>query len=449
MNNHQPSANAQKKRAIDDQKNKEPNAVDHKKQKVVSNVEEKGKNRKVFKKSSDNLVAIDIETFDSNLELSTNSGSEGSVGSVLSLSEIDKSDIIEIDFECRLIPDDQALIRRNKTVSYRQLFKRPTSANKGPSMQKDDLIGKQYKINKLMGKGTFSHVYLCKDIFKNQEMALKAFVMRNQSSIAKGEYLIAQHLKSLDPTDKYRFVKMLDIFRIRNQFFIVYEWLGLSIYDYMSKVRKKNYTVKEILEISKQCVACLDFLHKNFIIHTDIKPENILFMDPIDSSNQLSSTRVKIIDFGSSIMNSDSSARHYGTVTTRHYRAPEIVLHCNFSYPIDVWSFGITLFEMYTQILLFPSVISNLEHITIMTFTLGQLPNCLQNAKPDTFKRINALDKQEAKKKYKVFEKYFNENDKDAVQMSKFIKRMLIYDPRKRPTFAQLLSDPFIANSNS
>ena len=133
------------------------------------------------------------------------------------------------------------------------------------------------------------------------------FTIRNQSPLVKSEYLINLHLKSKDPEDKYHFVKMLDTFRIRNQFFLVYECLNLSLYDFMSKVRKQNYTINEIKHIAKQMIECFDFLHSNQIIHTDIKPENILFIDPLNNKNQLTTTRIKIIDFGSSIFNSETN----------------------------------------------------------------------------------------------------------------------------------------------
>ena len=176
-----------------------------------------------------------------------------------------------------------------------------------------------------------------------------------------------------------------------------------------------------------------------------INLENILFIDPIDSRNQLTSTRIKLIDFGSSIMNTSDDRKKFGTVTTRHYRAPEVVMKLSegWSYPIDVFSVGITIFEMYTQKLLFPSVISNLQHFVIMTFTLGELPTTYRKQKPNYFAHLQELDENEIKK-YKPFEKYFNYTDNESVLLARFIRRMVIYDQTKRATMRQLISDPFL-----
>lgn len=369
--------------------------------------------------------------------------SNGSASSVTSVDqEPPDSEIEPIGIECRMIDENASVIRKSKAIPYRTLFKKPGNAEF--DLRKDDLIGRQYKVIKMMGKGTFSKVYSCLDTMANKLIALKIFTQRNQASLVKIETQIAMHLKRADPMDHYNFVKILDLFRCRNQFFIVYENLSLSLYDYMATVRKKAYTVKELRVIAKQVVATMEFLHRQKVVHTDLKPENILLVDPV-VKGQLTSLRVKIIDVGSSCFCLSESSRNFGTVTTRHYRAPEVLMKLNWSFPIDVFSAGVTLFELYTQILLFPAVISNLQHIVIMSCTLGKLPSLYRRSKPHYFEHIDALDEQE-QQKYKAFEKYFDFNDADSGQLYKFLRRMLIYEPNKRATMKELLSDPFIKN---
>lgn len=394
----------------------------------------------------DGYLSLNQATYEQSTAFSATSttSSNGSAGSVVSIDQNPPdSEIEKIDFPCRAIDQHDSVIRKSKAIPYRALFKQPGTAEF--DLRKDDLIGKQYKVIKLMGKGTFSKVYSCRDTLANKEIALKIFTQRNQVSLVKIETQIAFHLKNADPTDNFNFVKILDLFRCRNQFFIVYENLSLSLYDYMVNVRKAGYTIKELRVISKQTVATLEFLHRQRICHTDLKPENILLVDPI-VKGQPASLRIKIIDFGSSVMCFSETAQNNGTVTTRHYRAPEVLMKLNWSFPIDVFSVGVTIFELYTQILLFPAVISNLEHIVIMSCTLGKLPSMYRRRKPHYFKHIDALDEQEVAK-HKPFEKYFDFANADVSQLYKFLRRMLAYDPVKRATMKDLLTDPFIKNA--
>lgn len=120
----------------------------------------------------------------------------------------------------------------------------------------------------------------------------------------------------------------------------------------------------------------------------------------------------------------------------------------NWSFPIDVFSVGVTIFELYTQILLFPAVISNLQHIVIMSCALGKLPPMYRRQKPHYFTHIDALDEQEIAK-HKRFETYFNFADDESTQLYKFLRRMLVYEPNKRATMKELLTDPFILNERT
>ena len=113
------------------------------------------------------------------------------------------------------------------------------------------------------------------------------------------------------------------------------------------------------------------------VTHTDLKPENVLFVSPGDwraewvanptssaKSNggqpnakqvrRMRDTRVKLIDFGSATFDWE---HHSSVVSTRHYRAPEVILELGWSHPCDVWSIGCIIFELYnvstTSIFLF------------------------------------------------------------------------------------------------
>uniref|UniRef100_A0A2P2MPD9 dual-specificity kinase n=1 Tax=Rhizophora mucronata TaxID=61149 RepID=A0A2P2MPD9_RHIMU len=129
-------------------------------------------------------------------------------------------------------------------------------------------------------------------------------------------------------------------------------------------------------------------MHGLRLIHTDLKPENILLVSadyvkvpeykhssrsPRDSSyfrRVPKSSAIKVIDFGSTTY--ERQDQNY-IVSTRHYRAPEVILGLGWSYPCDVWSIGCILVELCTGEALFQTH-ENLEHLAMMERVLGPLP---------------------------------------------------------------------------
>ncbi|GFP99037.1 serine/threonine-protein kinase afc2 [Phtheirospermum japonicum] len=124
-------------------------------------------------------------------------------------------------------------------------------------------------------------------------------------------------------------------------------------------------------------------MHDLHLIHTDLKLENILLVSqeylkgssrsPKDSSyckRVPKSSAIKVIDFGSTTY--DKKDQSY-IVSTRHYRAPEVILGLGWSYPCDIWSVGCILVELCSGEALFQTH-ENLEHLAMMERVLGQLP---------------------------------------------------------------------------
>lgn len=124
-------------------------------------------------------------------------------------------------------------------------------------------------------------------------------------------------------------------------------------------------------------------LHDLNLIHTDLKPENILLVHngyqtftynrviPTSSTTAqrnekqrkvLLDTEIRLIDFGSATFEDEY---HSSVVSTRHYRAPEIILNLGWSYPCDIWSIGCILVEFFTGDALFQTH-DNLEHLAMM-----------------------------------------------------------------------------------
>ncbi|XP_058001750.1 serine/threonine-protein kinase AFC3 isoform X3 [Hevea brasiliensis] len=126
-------------------------------------------------------------------------------------------------------------------------------------------------------------------------------------------------------------------------------------------------------------------MHDLRLIHTDLKPENILLVSSEymkvpgckkNSSDEThfrclpKSSAIKLIDFGSTAFDNQN---HSSIVSTRHYRAPEVILGLGWTYPCDLWSVGCILVELCLGEALFRTH-ENLEHLAMMERVLGPLP---------------------------------------------------------------------------
>lgn len=92
-----------------------------------------------------------------------------------------------------------------------------------------------------------------------------------------------------------------------------------------------------------QMIVALDLVHSLHMIHCDLKPENVLV-------KSISKCEIKIIDFGSSCFIQDHLSSY---IQSRSYRAPEVILGCNYDYKIDIWSLGCIIAEIWTGYVLF------------------------------------------------------------------------------------------------
>ncbi|PRP73577.1 hypothetical protein PROFUN_02586 [Planoprotostelium fungivorum] len=133
----------------------------------------------------------------------------------------------------------------------------------------------------------------------------------------------------------------------------------------------KTFGLPEIAKITVQIISCLQMLHAENIIHGDLKPENIIFKHPIRLTSEhieeheasfrgmkastegprkkFTSVALKIADFGNAIDRSDSHLYYDNfEVQSLLYRAPEVLFGAPFDTPIDMWSVGCVLWDIYS-----------------------------------------------------------------------------------------------------
>eukprot|EP00756_Hemistasia_phaeocysticola_P054724 Hpha_TRINITY_DN30633_c0_g1::TRINITY_DN30633_c0_g1_i1::g.18251::m.18251 len=193
---------------------------------------------------------------------------------------------------------------------------------------------------------------------------------------------------------------------------IVFPMLGYSLLTHLKQVG--TFLLSEIAEIAWQMGKGLNYLHEHLhIIHTDLKPENILLDTPrITSSGGRrliapKSMGIRIIDFGGSTPLDHKSM----VVSTRPYRAPEVLLGECWGEGIDMWSVGCILAELHTGNMLLRTGVGgdDREHLAMMEQLLGPMPKYYADAPANTpeqplFDAQRRLDKSWLKEAPQVFE---------------------------------------------
>lgn len=126
-------------------------------------------------------------------------------------------------------------------------------------------------------------------------------------------------------------------------FFIITEFLpGGSLRSFLHKQNHASLPLPELVLIALGVARGMEYIHSQGVVHRDLKPENIL----LDCSADPASMNVKIADFGISC--EERLCEEVGEEDSGTYRwmAPEMVRHRPYSRKVDVYSFGLLLWEM-------------------------------------------------------------------------------------------------------
>ena len=173
------------------------------------------------------------------------------------------------------------------------------------------------------------------------------------------EIKILELLRQTGRCNEHNIVEMKCFFYHKEHLVIVTELLRQNLFEFGKYIAENNepqyFTRTRLCYIARQCLISLNFIHNMGLVHSDIKPENILL-------SSYSKARVKVIDFGSSCYLTDRQSSY---IQSRSYRAPEVVLGLPYDGKIDIWSLGCVIAEMYTGQVTFQneSVVSMLSRI--------------------------------------------------------------------------------------
>uniref|UniRef100_A0A6B2L5E2 non-specific serine/threonine protein kinase n=1 Tax=Arcella intermedia TaxID=1963864 RepID=A0A6B2L5E2_9EUKA len=357
----------------------------------------------------------------------------------------------------------------------------------------DDCFNNKYKILAKLGWGHFSTVWLARDIVDNRDVALKIVKSAHHyTEAARDEIKILHKSTSSDPNNEYCVVRLLDHFEINGpnglHVCMVFEKVGCNLLTLIRMYKYKGLPLPVVKIVAKQILIGVAFLHRCFIIHTDLKPENLLLVktpmilkkfEKMEQENgsqgknvdvvkgigldgpwceaDLMATysdccRIKIVDLG----NACWTFQHFtDDVQTRQYRAPEVILGARYDSSIDVWSIACIIFELLTGDLLFEpksgkTFEKNDDHLAQIQELLGAMPKQIAFSGKLSSKFFNQNGELRYIKNLKFWplknvlcDKY-KFNEKDASEISDFLLPMLVMNPKERITAEQALENPWV-----
>uniref|UniRef100_A0A672ZZM9 non-specific serine/threonine protein kinase n=1 Tax=Sphaeramia orbicularis TaxID=375764 RepID=A0A672ZZM9_9TELE len=330
-----------------------------------------------------------------------------------------------------------------------------------------------YEVLDFLGRGTFGQVVKCWKRGTGDVVAVK--ILKNHPSYARQGQIEVGILARLsgENADEHNLVRAFECFQHRSHTCLVFEMLEQNLYDFLKQNKFSPLPLKVIRPILQQVATALKKLKGMGLIHADLKPENIMLVDPVRQPY-----RVKVIDFGSASHVSKAVCSTY--LQSRYYRAPEVILGLPFCEAIDMWSLGCVIAELFLGWPLYPGALEY-DQIRYISQTQG-LPGehllnagtktarffCRESDSPYAAWRLKTTDEHETETgmKSKEARKYIfsclddiahvnlvmNLEGSDLLaekadrrEFVSLLKKMLLIDAEERIAPAEALSHPFVS----
>lgn len=203
---------------------------------------------------------------------------------------------------------------------------------------KGQKINDRYEILKILGEGGMANVYLAQDTILERKVAVKVL----RGDLASDEKFVRRFQRealAASSLNHPNVVQMYDVGEDDGNFYIVMEYIEGRTLKQLIKKRGK-LTFSEVVDIMLQLTEGMSHAHDAYIIHRDIKPQNVLILD-----NGL----VKITDFGIAMaLNSSQLTQTNSVMGSVHYLPPEQASGKGSTIKSDVYSLGILMYELLT-----------------------------------------------------------------------------------------------------
>ena len=306
----------------------------------------------------------------------------------------------------------------------------------------NDQILYRYKTISKIGKGSYGRVIKCIDNKTMLNCALK--ISRNNFNYKQSYKNEVDILKILNYNLEYYTRLSQTTSDLISMFYKSFIWRGhgiisLKLYDknlYSANI--KEYSIYSLKTIMIDIFEALNFCCFHGIIHGDLKPENIFYIND-------KSYHVVIGDFGLGVNTNNNTNKKSHNIQTLWYRAPEIILRLPYTYSIDIWSVGAIILELIANKSIFRTQKEYLVYFQMSYFLekpnyYGRRLNSNENMNLITDLKNNTSDSDILYLKTRI------NNINRTLSMSShstiinFIKEnILLWDPTKRYTASKAL----------
>lgn len=252
-----------------------------------------------------------------------------------------------------------------------------------------------YRLGKTLGIGSFGKVKLAEHEATGYKVAVK-ILSKRKIRMMDMEEKVRREIKILRLFMHPHIIRLYEVVETSTDIYLLMEFVNSGeLFDYI--VEKGRLSEDEARRFFQQIISGVEYCHRNMVVHRDLKPENLL----LDSD-----CNVKIADFGLSNVMRDG---HFLKTScgSPNYAAPEVISGKLYSGPeVDVWSCGVILYALLC----------------------GSLPFDDENI-PNLFKKI--------KGGIYTLPSHLSGGARDL------IPRMLLVDPLKRVTIAEIKQHPW------
>ncbi|KAJ7137574.1 mitogen-activated protein kinase [Mycena crocata] len=275
-----------------------------------------------------------------------------------------------------------------------------------------------------VGMGAFGLVCSSRDQLTDTSVAIKKIMKPFSTPIlSKRTY---RELKLLRHLQHENIISLNDVFisPLEDLYFVT-ELLGTDLHRLLTSRPLEKQFIQYFLY---QILRGLKYVHSAGVIHRDLKPSNILVNENCD---------LKICDLGLARLQDPQMT---GYVSTRYYRAPEIMLTWQkYDYAVDMWSTACIFAEMLEGKPLFPGK-DHVHQFSIITELLGTPPEDVIEAiaSEHTQRFVQSLPKRERV----PFSEKISTTDPDALDL---LEKMLVFDPRTRLDAAAALTHEYVS----
>ncbi len=203
---------------------------------------------------------------------------------------------------------------------------------------RDQRINNRYRIIRLIGEGGMANVYLAYDEILERNVAVKVL----RGDLAEDERFVKRFQReaiNASSLSHPNIVEMYDVGEEDGNYYIIMEYIEGKTLKNLIK-RRGALTFAETIDIMKQLTSAVIHAHNSYIIHRDIKPQNVLILD--DGT-------VKIADFGIAMaLNNNELTQTNSVMGSVHYLPPEQANGGSATIKSDIYSLGIIMYELLT-----------------------------------------------------------------------------------------------------